>query len=309
MRADLIILGNNSAMPAHGRHPSAQILSYDGCLNLIDCGEGTQMQMTQYRIKRGRIKRIFISHMHGDHVFGLPGVITTYNHYHRTDDLTLYGPIGIRRYIEDIIAMTGNPLSYRLHIVEFDPSEVSVLYADDGLMVETIPLDHRIPTAGFLFSMKRRRLKIRPESFALYGVENDFKSAIQQGADFVTPSGEVIANQKFTFPAEPPLQYAYVSDTCYNPQLADRLNGIQLLYHEATFLHESVERAHETKHSTALEAALIAQAAGAKQLLIGHFSSKYRDLTPLIEEAKSVFPNTHLAEEGQHFAIQRTDLY
>ncbi len=304
MPVTVTILGSNSALPAQGRHPSAQVLQVRNELFLVDCGEGTQLQMSTYNIRRSRISLIFISHLHGDHIYGLPGLITSFNHYGRTETLTLYGPIGIKKFIDCAVFITGNPLKFKLTIHEFDPDEPQDLISNKLLNVRTIPLQHRIPTAGFIFSIKEPRLKIKPGAFEKYSIPYEQRKSIQEGADYLDQNGKVLPNSIFTEGIKPPIKYAYFSDTAYVPALTKELNDVNLLYHEATFLSDLKEKAKETKHSTAEEAALIAKAAGVKKLIIGHFSSRYADLSLLLEEARNIFPNTSLAEEGKQFIIE-----
>ncbi len=303
MTATLTILGSNSALPAQGRHPSAQVLQIGNALYLIDCGEGTQLQMSHYAIRRSKIKAIFISHLHGDHIYGLPGLITSYNHYGRSQRLTLYGPVGLKRFVEYAVFITNNPLQFELEIIEFNPEEPNVLIAEEVLTVETVTLVHRIPTAGFIFSIKNQLYKIREGVFDAYQVDFTRRSAIQHGADYTSPEGQIIPNSVFATPPGPPVRYAYLSDTVYQPALAEQLKGVDTLYHEATFLSDLADKAVATKHSTAAEAAEFARRAAVRQLIIGHFSSRYSDLQPLLVEAQSIFPNTQLAVEGKTFDV------
>ena len=303
MNAQLTILGSNSALPAQGRHPSAQILHVHQELFLIDCGEGTQLQMSAYSIRRSKISTIFISHLHGDHIYGLPGLITSYNHFGRSNSLTIYGPVGLRNFIDCSVYITGNPLNFELIIEEFDPDEKRTLIDTEWLAVTTQPLQHRIPTAGFIFSIKNPLLKIKPGVFDEYNVPFEQRTLIQKGADFITSDGERLSNQVFTEKPAEPVRYAYYSDTAYIPDTADAIRGVDTLYHEATFLHALADKADMTRHSTALQAAQMAKNADVKQLIIGHFSSRYDDLQSFLDEARPVFPNTKLALEGKVFEI------
>jgi ribonuclease Z len=303
MEARLTILGSNSALPAQGRHPSAQLLQFHHESCLIDCGEGTQLQMSNYGIRRSKITYIFISHLHGDHIYGLPGLITSYNHYTRKEPLTIYGPIGIKRFIENSVYITGNALNFELYIHEFDADTPHVLIDTKWVTIKTRPLRHRIPTSGFLFTIKYPLLKIKEGIFDAYQVPHEQRKLIQGGADFIKSDGEVISNLVFTEKPLEPLTYAYLSDTVYLPSLVPDIDGFHTIYHEATFLSELAEKAEQTKHSTAAQAAQIAKEANVKQLIIGHFSSRYDDLTPLLDEARAVFADTELAEEGREFKI------
>jgi len=303
MEVQLTILGSNSALPAQGRHPSAQVLHIDNELILIDCGEGTQLQMSNFNIRRSKISTIFISHLHGDHIYGLPGLITSYNHHGRKGPLTIYGPLGLKKFIDYSVFITGNPLNFDMVIHEFDADEKQVLVDTDKMKVTTQPLHHRIPTSGFLFEWKNPALRIKPGIFDEYDVEIVSRGAIQKGADWTDPQGNVLLNEVFTMPSLPPIRYAYFSDTAYAPELVEAVRKYDALYHEATFLSNLKQKAIDTKHSTAEEAATFAKAAGVGQLIIGHFSSRYSDLGPLLEEAKEIFSESHLAIEGQTFFI------
>lgn len=303
MEAALTILGSNSALPAQGRHPSAQVLQFNNQACLIDCGEGTQLQMSTYGIRRSRISNIFISHLHGDHIYGLPGLITSYNHYRRSEPLTVFGPKGIKRFIEYSVLITGNKLDFELHVEEFDAEVPNTLIDTAALTVKTVVLTHRIPTSGFLFFIKYPNLKIRPGSFDEYGVPVDQRSLIQKGADFKKPDGSVVPNSVFTLPPPEPLTYAYLSDTSYMPSLAEEVKGFHTIYHEATFLDALVEKAEKTGHSTARQAGRLAKAAEVKKLIIGHFSSRYSDLSVFLKEAGEEFRPTVIAEEGLEVKI------
>lgn len=301
--AELKILGSNSALPAQGRHPSAQLLTVHQEFFLIDCGEGTQMQLSKFGVRRSKISHIFISHLHGDHIYGLPGLITSYNHFGRTKPLYLFGPIGIKDFIEKTVFITGNPLNFDFHVEEFDPDEYNVLLDTPWVHVETVTLTHRIPTAGFIFSIKNPRLKVRLDALEAHGIKGADRSRIQAGEDFVTDTGEVIKNESLTWPPSKPLRYAYFSDTMFVPELAERIQEVDCLYHEATFLTALQEKAVQTKHSTAAEAAKMAKLAHAKKLIIGHFSSRYDKLDEFLTESRIIFPNTKLAVEGKDYRI------
>ncbi len=307
MEAHLTILGANSALPAQGRHPSAQVLQFHKESCLIDCGEGTQLQLSEFGVKRSKISSIFISHLHGDHIFGLPGLITSYNHYARKTPLTIYGPEGLKKYVEYSVFITGNPLGFDLTIKEFNADIPHVLIDNEWLTIKTIPLAHRIPTAGYLFQIKNPNLKIKPGVFDEYKVPKEQRRLIQEGADFIAEDGSHIPNDVFTQKPIQPLTYAYLSDTAYLPSLVSEIKGYNTIYHEATFLSDLADKAEQTRHSTALQAAQIALAAGVKRLIIGHFSSRYQDLQPFLDEAQHIFARTYLAVEGKQFTMRTSD--
>lgn len=303
MATQLTILGSNSAIPAHGRHPSAQVLSVHNELYLIDCGEGTQMQLSRFGIRRSKITKIFISHLHGDHIYGLPGLITSYNHFGRSKPLDIYGPIGLQAFIDQTVFITGNPLNFEFRVHEFDAEVTHSLIATPWVEVSTVTLRHRIPTAGFVFSIKNPRLKLRVDALEKYKIVDQLRGAIQKGEDYVTPEGEVVPNRVLTYPPTKPIQYAYFSDTMYVPELVSEIKDVDVLYHEATFTSALQDKAIKTMHSTAAEAAAMAQGAEVGRLIIGHFSSRFDDLTVYLDEARATFPNSDLAIEGQVYDI------
>lgn len=304
MQFEVTILGSNAAIPAADRHPSAQILNINNHLYLIDCGEGTQIRMNQYGIRRHRIHQIFISHLHGDHVFGLIGLLTSYSLNKRTERLTLFSPAGLQEMIEVQLRITQSYLSYPLEFIVVDPNIFTEIFSDDTVSVFTLPLLHRIPACGYLFKEHPRPLNIVPEQLEKYGIPFNQINDIKNGKEGLSEQGEVIDNQLLTLPAYRQRMYAYCSDTMYNPDLIPLLNEVDLLYHESTFAEDKAAQAVKTMHSTAKQAAEIAVRADVNQLLIGHFSSRYLDLKVLLKEAKSVFENTALAVEGQTFSVE-----
>jgi len=306
MKFELTILGSNSAIPAHGRHPTAQVLNIREQLYLIDCGEGTQIQLQRYKIKGSKINHIFISHLHGDHFFGLIGLITTYHLLHRNKPLHIYGPPPL----EDIIAIhlkhTGMAgLHYELVFHPIDNTGSEVILENKGLKVRTIPLKHRIPCSGFVFREKTKERHILPEMLERYNIPVEQILEIKKGADFTTAGGQTIANATLTTPPDEPRVFAYCTDTLYDESIVSYVREVDMLYHEATFDKSMVERARITHHATTEQAARIAQKARVKQLIIGHFSAKYARLLPLLEEARAIFENTSLAMEGARFEIPR----
>lgn len=294
---DLHILGCGSALPTMRHYPTSQVLDVRDKLFMIDCGEGAQLQLRKSRLKFSRLNHIFISHLHGDHCFGLPGVVSTFNLLGRTADLHVYSPAGLEQLFAPMLAFFNRQMSYKLVFHEFSAKEPSLLYEDRSVQVSTIPLKHRMPCCGFLFEEKPGLSHIRRDMVDFYQVPVYELNRIKNGADYVTPEGRVVPNSVLTTPAAPPRRYAYCSDTVPLPSVLEQVRGADLLFHEATFSQEHAARARETFHTTAAQAADIALRAGVKRLLIGHFSARYDDEAQLLAEASAVFPETVLAKE------------
>jgi len=294
------ILGNNSALPAYNRHPSAQVITLSDHLFLVDCGEGTQMQMNHYKIRRSRINHIFISHLHGDHYFGLPGLLTSFGLMSRQQDLHLYGPSALKEIIDMVLNIGSTILPYKLHFHALE--ETSMLVDDEHFSVESFPVFHRIDCWGFLFREKRKPRKINPEATTQYNIPIEFFERLKQGEDFIQDD-HVIPNETLTKPNKPSKSYAFAADTLYNENIADIVRHVDLLYHEATYLKDKLDKAISRFHSTGEQAAMLAKKAEVKKLLIGHFSSTYESLDEFLAEAKEIFPDTQLALEGQTFMI------
>lgn len=294
---ELHILGCGSALPTTRHFPTSQILNVRDKLFMIDCGEGAQLQLRKSHLKFSRLNHIFISHLHGDHCFGLPGLISTLSLLGRTADLHIYSPCGLEAVLRPLLDFFSHQLGYRVIFHEFDSTTPSLVYEDRSLEVTTLPLRHRIACCGFLFAEKQRPNHIIRDMVDFYRVPVFELNRIKNGADYVTPEGDIIPNDRLTRPAAPPRKYAYCSDTIYLPKLAGLVAGVDLLFHEATFLKEDSARARETFHSTAEQAAMLAKEAGVKNLLIGHFSARYQDEAELLQEAREIFPRTQLAQE------------
>lgn len=305
MHFELTILGSNGAIPAYDRHPTSQILNYNSNLFMVDCGEGTQFRMNKFNIKRGKLDNIFISHLHGDHFFGLMGLITSLNLNWREHTLNIYGPPALEEIINLHLKNSQTQLKFDIHFHPIVADKPRLIYEDHALSVETIVLKHRLPTTGFLFREKQGLRKMRGEKLDQYQIPVEVIPAIKKGDDFVTPEGVIIPNTELTTAPHAPRSYAYCSDTAYHEPIIEQLQGIDLLYHEATFISEHQARAEETFHSTGKQAASIAKQAGVGKLVIGHFSARYENLHPLLDEARAVFPATELALEGQTFSIQQ----
>lgn len=300
---ELTILGCSSATPTSSRHPTAQILNYSEKYFLIDCGEATQIQLRKFKFKIQRIDHIFISHLHGDHYLGLPGLLGTMHLLGREKELHIYSPPGLREIINVSHYYSKTFLKYSVvfHVIE-NPSETRI-FEDDRLAVDILPMNHRVPCYGFLFQEKMRLKNIIKEKIDLYNIPLQKILNIKEGKDFITSSGTVIPNSELTSEPVPPRTYAYCSDTIYNDSYLEQIKNADLLYHEATFSSDMENRAKETFHCTAREAGTIAKNANVKKLIIGHFSARYHDLVPLLSEAKNVFGNTVLAEEGEKHIV------
>lgn len=297
------VLGSNSAIPANGRFPSAQVVNIQEQLFLIDCGEGTQIRMSDFKIKRSKINQIFISHLHGDHIFGLPGLLNSFALNGRKETLEIFSPKGLERLIDLIFETTDAHQSFDIVFHEIDTEQHQLIFQNEKVKVYSIPLNHRIPTTGFLFKEKPFPKKIIPEKIIEYDIPFSKINEIKQGADFTRNEGLVIQNTELVFEGKPPRSFAYCSDTSYFQKIIPFIKNVDLLYHEATYMEDKVGVANERGHSTAKEAAKIAKLSGAKQLMLGHFSNRYKNLNPLLDEAKEVFENSVLAIEGKTVAI------
>lgn len=295
---ELHILGCGSALPTTRHFATSQVINLRDKLFMIDCGEGAQMQLRRSKFKFSRLNHIFISHLHGDHCFGLPGLISTFGMLGRTADLHIYSPEGLEELMLPTLNFFCKGLPYQVFFHAFDSKHSEQIYEDRSLTVTTIPLKHRIPCCGFLFEEKKTPNHINREMIDFFKIPICELNRIKNGEDYVTADGEVIANERLTFPSDPPRKYAYCSDTIYRPSIVEQIHGVNLLFHEATFAQTELKRAKETFHTTAQQAATIALKAEAKQLVIGHFSARYDDEDSLLEEASSVFSNTVLAREN-----------
>jgi ribonuclease Z len=272
---------------------------------LIDCGEGTQMQLRKHKIKLGRLDHILISHLHGDHTFGLFGLLSSLNLMGRTAALVLFGPPELKHILDLNFDMFDIHLNYPLEFRAIQKGRTERLYEDKWITIDSFPVKHRIPTSGFLFREKPRPRNLIREAIEHYQIPIKDRPHIKNGADFTTADGRVIPNTQLTRDPSPPRSFAFCSDTVFNRNMISKIKGVDLLYHEATFMEDEAERARETFHSTAKQAAQIALEANVKKLILGHFSARYKDLDPLLEEARSVFPRTCLAEDGTTYDVVR----
>lgn len=300
---NLTILGCHSATPTATAHPTSQVLEMKGHLFLIDCGEGTQMQLRKYKVKFSRIRHIFISHLHGDHFFGLPGLISTFLLLGREAELHIYGPKGIKEAILLLLKLGKAYTNYPLYFHELEATTPQVIFEDDKLTVETIPLKHRVYTNGFLFKEKPEDRKLNVDAARKANIDLSYYNKIKQGFDVENSDGEVISNKEITFDPPPPMSYAFCSDTAYLPEIVPQIEDVSVLYHESTFLEEHYHLCDKTKHSTSKEAATIAKKANVGTLILGHYSGRYRNLEAFKSEAQEIFENVELAEDGKIFSF------
>jgi ribonuclease Z len=303
MKFELTILGSSSATPTFERNPTAQILNSNEKLFLIDCGEGTQMQFRKYKIKYQRIDHILISHLHGDHYLGLAPLLFTLHLFGRTKELHLYANAALEEILHLQLKASDTTLIYPLIFHPLEENKSERLFEDEKLSITSIPLLHRVPTHGFVFKQQNKVRNIDAEKIAELNIPFDQINSIKMGADFTDKNGKVYPNKLLTQPLHPAKVYAYCSDTGYFPEIIPFIKDADLLYHETTFMRDMEKNANEKQHSTTLQAANIALKAHAKHLLIGHFSARYDDLQPLLQEVQSLFPHAELAVEGKRFQI------
>lgn len=297
------ILGCGSALPTLHHYASAQIVELRGKQFMIDCGEGTQMQLRRSRIRFTKLSAVFITHLHGDHCFGLIGMISTFGLLGRTAKLDVYAPAALEPMLQAQMQLFCHSFDFEVAFHAVDTSKQQVIYEDRSLTVESIPLDHRIPCCGYLFKEKPTLPHIKRDMIDFYQIPTSQINNIKAGADWTTVDGEVVANSRLVEAAEAPRSYAYCSDTRYIPTLHERIKGVTALYHESTYGEDNLQRAEKYFHSTARQAAMVARDAQAGQLLLGHFSSRYEDENVLLQEAKEVFENTYLCDEQKVFEL------
>ncbi len=300
----LHILGCHSATPRSTVFPSSQLLEINNELLLIDAGEGMQIQLRKYKHKFNKIQHIFISHLHGDHFYGLVGFLSSLRLIGREKSIHIYAPVGLKEIIELQFILTKTDINYPLFFHELSSLESELILETDKYTVKTIPLEHRVYTNGYLIREKTALRKLNIDAVKQYPeIETWAYHNLKRGKDFVREDGSIIPNETLTLPPPPTKSYAYCSDTIYKPDIIPLIKGIDMLYHEATFLEMHKDLAVKTKHSTAKQAAQIAKDAGVKFLVLGHFSSRYPDETQFIKEAKEIFENVDIAEEGRSFEV------
>jgi ribonuclease Z len=301
---ELTILGTSSSQPAFGRFPSCHILQCGNNLYMIDCGEGSQMQLSRFHIKRSKIKTVFISHLHGDHIYGLPGVITSFMHFNRQEPLTIIGPYGIRFYIEASLQASKALLGFDLDIHEYDAAIHQQMYTDEKIDVLSIPLLHNIPTMGFLFKEQVNYLRLDKNFIQNLDLSFDEMRALKNGEDILYKDGQTIKSEEACLPKNKGVTYAYLSDTAYNEDVVPLIKDVDVIYHETTYLHDMHTEATARLHSTSIQAASIAKMANVGTLICGHYSSRYKSIEQFENECKSIFPNTILGKEGLSLKIQ-----
>lgn len=299
----LTILGCYAATPRTLSNPTSQVLEIKNRVFLIDCAEGTQVQLRKSKIKFSKINHIFISHLHGDHFYGLIGLISTFMLLNRTTDLHVYGPKGIKEIILLQLRASGSYTGYNLYFHELESAVSETIFEDEKVVVKTIPLQHRIYTNGFLFQEKNGERKLNADAVNQYGIDKVYFNKIKYGGDITLDNGTIVSNTDLSFDPEPVKTYAYCSDTMYNENIIPVIENADWLYHESTFLESEALLSEKTMHSTAKQAATIAQKANVKNLLLGHYSTRYGNIGLFKEEAETIFPSVHLAEDGKEFDL------
>ncbi|MEM0578122.1 ribonuclease Z [Flavobacterium polysaccharolyticum] len=299
----LTVLGCYAATPRTFTNPTAQLLEVKNRYFLIDCGEGTQVQLRKNKVKFTKISHIFISHLHGDHFYGLIGLISSFSLLSRVADLHIYGPKGLKEIIELQLKLSHSWTNYTIHFHELHSKESELIFEDEKVSVFTIPLKHRVYTNGFLFREKEGDRKLNIDVIKELAIDVCYYKKIKKGGNITLENGQVIDNEQLTFPGEPTKSYAFCSDTVYTESLIPLVEGVDLLYHETTFLENESQLATKTMHSTAIQAATIASKANVKSLLLGHYSTRYESIASFKEEALTVFSNVQLADDGTTFEI------
>lgn len=297
------ILGCGSALPTTRHNATSQVINLRNKLYMIDCGEGTQMQFRRSSLNFSRLNHIFISHLHGDHCFGIIGLISTLSLLGRTATLHIHAFPEMEELLRPWLAFFCEGITYEIEFHPFAHGCTDIIHEDRSVSVQAFPLSHRIPCCGFIFQEKATEAHIKREMIDFYKIPFSHIGRIKNGEDYINPEGKVIPNNRLTTPSDPPRKYVYSSDTSFNPNNVQYIKGADLLFHEATFAESEAIRARQTCHSTAREAATMAQMSGVKHLIIGHYSARYTDENILLSEARDIFPNTQLAEEGKCFKL------
>ncbi len=306
MTFELTILGSSSAVPTSKRNLTAHVLNVHERFFLVDCGEGTQIQIRKNKIRFGKIDHIFISHLHGDHIFGLFGLISTFNLLNRDKDLHIYAHSELENILSRHIEYFERTMSFKIVYHHLKPKVSELIYEDNKVKVETIPLKHRIPTCGFMFTEQPHLRNLRKNVVQNYKIPISKIQDIKEGGDFIINNGDVILNDKLTLPPYKVRSYAYCTDTAYSENIIEIIKDVDLLFHEATFAKNMKHQAKVTYHSTSEDAAKIAKKANVGKLIVGHFSARYKDVNLIISEARDVFPNTYPAEDGEKYKVELT---
>jgi ribonuclease Z len=297
------ILGSSSALPTSNRFPTSQVVQLNEQLFLVDCGEGTQIQLRKFSFRIGKINHIFISHLHGDHIYGLPGLISSLALYGKKGELHIYAHSDLQTMMDGIMKFMNDFPDFKVKYHPLNFRRKSIVYEDKRMRITSFPLKHRIPCCGFLFQELTPELNLNKDALEQYEIPVHQRMNIKMGADYTCPDGTVIPNNLLTFKALPTRSYAFCTDTVYRKEIIPIIEGADLLYHEATFAADLSDLARKTFHTTTFQAAEIAQKAGVKKLLIGHFSSRYKDIDPLVREARTIFPDTYPANDGDNFIL------
>lgn len=303
LRFEIFVLGNSSATPMFERHPTSQVVNYNEQLFLIDCGEGTQMQLARYGLKSNRIDHVFISHLHGDHYLGLVGLLSSMHLMGRKSDLHIYGPAPLEEILQLHFKHSETTIRYPLHFHPTNPLKEEVLFESRMMRVSSFPLVHRIECTGFRFDEGLRTASLKADVVQKLGIPKVYYPRLKKGMDYVDPEGNVFKADELTTPPPSPRSYAFCSDTVRDARYLPSIQNVDLLYHESTFAHDMINRAKETFHTTAREAGEIAEQVNAKKLLLGHYSARYRNLEPLLNEARQSFSKTELSIEGKWFLV------
>lgn len=303
VKFDVTVLGCGSATPTMRHAPTAQVVNHNEQLYLLDCGEGTQLQLRKYKVKFQRINHIFITHLHGDHFLGLPGLLSTMHLLGRSRDLHVYAHRDLQKGILIQLEISHAKLKYNIVWHELNFKERTTLFESDQILIESFPLSHGIPCCGYRISEKPKSLNMRPTVIGKYGIPIARIRQIKHGADYVLANGDVVPNSELTLPPSDTRSYAYCTDTAYHKRTAEFVQGADLLYHESTFLESEATRAKDTHHSTAKIAAQVAKEAGVGRLMLGHYSARYRNDDAFIEEAKPIFSDTFLGDEGLKVSV------
>lgn len=303
----LTILGCYAATPRTLTNPTAQVLEMKERMFLIDCGEGTQVQLRKNKIRFSKINHVFISHLHGDHFYGLIGLVSTFSLLNRQTDLHIHAPKGAKEIILLQLKLSNSWTGYNLYFHELEGNEPQVVFEDEKVIVTTIPLKHRVYTNGFLFQEKPGPRRLNIAAVEEYGIDTCYYQKIKNGGDILLDNGTVVPNAELTFDPPPPQSYAFCSDTMYNDEILPQIANADVLYHESTFLESEVHLCERTMHSTARQAAEIAKKANVKHLILGHFSTRYDSIEHFRDEAKTIFENTELADDGKVFEFRPLD--
>ncbi len=309
MGYDLLILGAASATPTSQQYTTSQLLTMREQLFLLDCGEGAQQQLRKHKVKTSRIHHIFITHMHGDHYFGLIGLISSFHLQRRSKPLYIYGPAALENVIQTLLKASKTNLSYPLHFHATDPNAPEVILDNEKVTVRSCPLIHGIATTGYIFCEKEKLRKLDMEAVERIGVEPADRRNLQLGKDYIAEDGRVIPNSELTVKPAPPLSYAFWTDTAYNPDRVSEIMNVDLLYHEATFTQKELELAMETRHSTAKDAANIAKQAGVRTLVMGHYSARYADQSVHLAEAKEHFENVIAGIDNMRIHVDHKSIH